>query len=92
MGSVGVTRWPAAGDWATTVFAGVTGAMGATGAGMRMGPEPIGVIGPGEGMLGMAPGWRMGVVCVSTLAMWRPIEATRAEAAERERPIRLGIT
>ena len=92
MGSVRVTRWPAAGDWATTVLAGVTGDIGATGAGMRMGPLPMGVIGRGEGMLGIAPGWRIGVFCVSTLAMCRPIEVMRAAAAESERPIRLGIT
>jgi len=43
-------------------------------------------------MPGMGVGRRMGLFCVSTLAMCRPIEVTRAEAAERERPIRFGMT
>jgi len=41
MASFLVTRWPAMGDWATTVLARVTGAIGVTGAGGLMGPLPM---------------------------------------------------
>jgi len=76
-----VTRRPATGICETTVLDGVIGAIGARG---RIAPAAPGAVGLGTDA--MAAG------SASMLVMCRPMAVTRAEAAERLRPTRFGMT
>ena len=87
IGSRAVTRWPAAGFWATTVSISVMGAMGAMGRRRAGWPDEAGAVTEPTGAMGLTL-----AETTSMLAMRRPMAETRAEAAVRVRPMRLGIT